>query len=181
MVVIDRFHCTGLLYCQFRAKWATISKYLTSIIVWDYGAARVPFRVVGTRQRRTLAPHACVLRVNASRTTFNTAIFTHSDLVFQGPFRPQLPGIATSVANMIQCTTRCPCPDHLSRRLRRTAVIITLSSVIFKSGYWFQIVIEHGHRWLVDWFASPRGLSGPLLCLCFKQTPTHEACYSVRF
>ena len=57
-----------------------------------------------------------------------TSSFTHSDHVFLGLHRPLVSAIAMFETNLIQDVTRCSCPYHLSRRLRRTGVTSSMPS-----------------------------------------------------
>jgi len=95
-----------------------------------YGAAVVPDSGVGnTWQRLTLVLHEFL---SDGLTPFKLHIvisfLTHADHVFRGLPRFLVPGTPNRVMELMHEVAHCTCPYHLRRRVRRTAVISSISS-----------------------------------------------------
>jgi len=97
-----------------------------------YGAAVVPDSGVGnTWQRLTLVLHEFLSNgLTPSRLHIVISFLIHADHVFLGLPRSLVSGNPKRVMELMHEVARCTCPYHLRRRVRRTAVI---SSVTVKS------------------------------------------------
>ena len=80
-------------------------------------------------QRLTLVLHEFLSNgLTPSRLHIVISFFTHADDVFLGLPRSLVPGSSNCVMVLMHEETRCTCPYHLRRRVRRTAVISSRSS-----------------------------------------------------
>ena len=95
-----------------------------------YGAVVVPDSGVGnTWQRLTLVLHEFLSDgLTPSRLHIVISFLTHADHVFLGLPRSLVPGSPKRVMELMHEMARCTCPYHLRRRVRRTAVISSISS-----------------------------------------------------
>jgi len=95
-----------------------------------YGAAVVLDSGVGnTCQRLTLVLHEFLSNgLTPSKLHIVISFLTHADHVFLGVPRFLVPGSPNRVMELMHEVARCTCPYHLRRRVRRTAVISSISS-----------------------------------------------------
>ena len=123
--------------CTNSSSFATASFIVSSsssfIIISSfgiYGAAVVPDSGVGnTWQRLTLVLHEFLsIGLTPSRLHIVISFLTHADHVFLGLPRFLVPGTPNRVMELMHEVARCTCPYHLRRRVRRTAVISSISS-----------------------------------------------------
>ena len=95
-----------------------------------YGAAVVPdSRVGNTWQRLTLVLHEFLSNgLTPSGLHIVISFLTHADHIFLGLPRSLVPGSPNRVMELMHEVARCTCPYHLRRRVRRTAMISSISS-----------------------------------------------------
>jgi len=135
---VDNSDLTGTrCTCTKSSSFATASFIVSSsssfIIISSfgiYGAAVVPDSGVGnTWQRLTLVLHEFLsIGLTPSRLHIVISFLTHADHVFLGLPRFLVPGTPNRVMELMHEVARCTCPYHLRRRVRRTAVISSISS-----------------------------------------------------